>query len=100
MERFLIVLQTKAAGMPYNIRIETSAETDKRAQNNALFLLRKYGQDIFNVNKRAFSPHLLAYLDRVKANREDAIKMVASDTDEMWNRAVNLRDYVPSRESM
>lgn len=98
MDKFYLVLNTRAAGMPQNVRIETSADTENVACRNALFLLRKHGHDVFNVNKRTFSPSLSKFNDYVTRDRQNAIQSVQPD-DESWHRSVNLRAFIPAKDT-
>lgn len=97
MAKFFIVLKTRAAGVPYNIRVETTADTQALAENNALYLLRKYGHDVFNVNAKTFAPHLKAFMATVKSNRELAVTHVEENGDE-WVKAINIRAYTKTGE--
>lgn len=91
--KFFLVLQTRLAGVPHNIRLETTADTQQKAINNAMYLLGKYGQDVFNVNSRAFKPHLTRFKQLRASHPEQAILSV-DESDELWIKSIDLRPYV------
>lgn len=96
--KFHIVLATKLAGVPHNLRIETTAETESKAINNAMYLLRKYGHDVFNVPKRAFKPHLDRFVTARMQRPDEAVLVIQDLEDECWIKSINLRAFVKQGE--
>ena len=95
MAKFKVVLVTRTAGIPQNIRIETTAASQKVAENNALYLFRKHGHSVFNVSASTFRADLKRFMSMVVTNRPDVVIVVDSDADELWIKAVNLRAFLP-----
>jgi len=96
MAKFHVVLKTKFAGLPHNIRIETSADTEKSAINNALYHLRQHGPAAFNVPSRVFNPHLNKFRDLLRTRREELI-LNADPMSDDWTGSLDLRFYIPTR---
>lgn len=96
MLKFHIVLSVRAVSCPHDLRLETSAVSEKAAINNAVYLLRTYGHVAFNVPKMRFKPHLDRFNMLYKANPESVVKIISPD-DEIWLRCLDLRAYIPER---
>src|SRR5690606_34253482 len=95
--KHFVVLKTKLAGMPYNIRVETTADSFAVARNNAMFFLKKYGHAVFHVNPRAFKPSFTAFLDLLHRNPTDAVAQVDTESQE-WERSVNIRAFIKDKQ--
>ncbi len=88
-----VVLLVAKTGLPHNIKIQTTADSEAVAINNALYMLRKHGHCVFNVPQRVFAPHLRAFNAEVRADRSAAVVLVDEDA-ELWQRALNLRAFL------
>jgi len=94
--KHFVVLRTKQAGMPYNIRVETTAPSVQVARNNATYLLRKYGHAVFNVTPQAFKSSYMAFLDILRRDPSSAVTEV-EPTSQDWERSVNLRAFIKEK---
>lgn len=99
MSKFRVVLVASVAGMPHNIRVETTATSQREAENNALYLFRKYGHAAFNVNPRSFKPDLQKFNSLVAAHRPQMILLADGDGDELWIKAIDLRAFLSQRNN-
>lgn len=99
MSKFHVVLAARAAGMPHNVRVETTAASQSEAENNALYLFRKYGQAVFNISPRAFKPDLKKFNSLVATHRPHMVLLIEDEGDERWTKAINLRAFLPQRNN-
>lgn len=97
MSKFHVVLVARAAGMPHNVRVETTANSQREAENNALYLFRKHGHAVFNVGPQSFKADLKRFNSLIAVNRPQLIQIAEFETDELWVKAINLRAFLPPR---
>lgn len=96
MSKFHVVMRTKKVGLPHDLKIETTAESEALAKSHALYYLRKHGHSAFNVPPRTFAPHVREFKRFHDGYKDDAIVMASPD-DEVWIKALDLRNYINPR---
>lgn len=92
--KYLVIVAMRAIGLPYDLRVETTAASEAQAKANALHLLKHNGHKVFNVTKSTFAADLSKFMTLHRTRPELSVLLADADTDVVWTRAICLRRYV------
>lgn len=86
-----ILLMMTLVGLPHNLRLETTADTEKKAALNALYHLRSNGHAVYNVPPRVFGAEYKKCKEYMQRNGQAAFVRMIDPSDPLWERARDLR---------